>query len=65
MVELFDSFDKPEVPFLYQIKKQHAASPVTLGNADHQPEVCFRQFHFGNGVAFAHAAGKLDFFFRR
>ena len=36
VIELFHGLDKPQIAFLDQIEKLHAASHIPLGDADYQ-----------------------------
>ena len=47
-VELLDGADQTEVAFLNQVKEQHAASRVALGQRDHKSEVGLQQVILGS-----------------
>ena len=61
MVELLDRFDQAHVAFLNQIQEQHAAADVTLGDADDEPQIRFRQPSFRFFVAMLDPLRQLHF----
>ena len=64
IVKFLNGLDQSQIAFLDQVKEQHAAAHIALGNADDQTEVGFRQTLFGFFIAFFHPLGQLDLFFR-
>ena len=46
-VELLDGADETKVAFLDQVKEEHAAARVALGERDHKSQVGFQQVVLG------------------
>ena len=47
VVELFHGFDQAQIALLDQVKKQHTAAHIPLGNGHHQTEVGLGQLLLG------------------
>ncbi|CDN41615.1 hypothetical protein BN871_AI_01260 [Paenibacillus sp. P22] len=60
VIEFLDSLDETHVALLDQIQEQHAASDITLRDADDETKVGFRKTALRFFIAFLDTLGQLD-----
>ncbi|MNN42674.1 hypothetical protein D3C81_1568700 [compost metagenome] len=65
MVKLLHGFNQSHVSFLNQIQEQHAATDITLGDADDQTQIGFGQTAFRLFIPVFDPFGKLHLVVRR
>ncbi len=65
VIKLLHRLDQSQITLLDQIKKEHTSPHVTLGNADHQPEIGLRKTLLRLQIARLHLLCQLDLLLRR
>ncbi len=61
VIELLDSLNKPQVPLLDQIQKQHTASHIALRDTDYKTKVSLCQTLLGILIPLCHPARQIHF----